>query len=179
MSPISVLMLKSLVGGPRCFGGLQLLCWGTSQVGVRAVSPLGDAQVQGTSHKSFAFGVVHACSARQVGFWYAVLVWCQQLCFPVSLHVSLLDSELACFGLPVLLVLRAAPSVTATLSGRPSIIFRSFSSAICPLAISVADGSPVLRHVQQAVQQRGPAGAVNSYVRTSASHGGTVANFSR
>ena len=154
------------------------LCRGTSQAGVRAVSPLGDAQVQGTSHKSCAFGVVHACSARSVGFWYAVLVWCQRLRFPVSLHVSLLDSELARFGLPVLLVLRAAPSVTATLLGRPS-IFRSFSSAICPLAISVADGSPVLRHVQQAVQQRGSAGAVNSYVRTSTSHGGTVANFSR
>jgi len=137
-------MLKSLVGGPRCFGGLQLLCWGTSQVGVRAVSPLGDAQVQGTSHESRTFSVVHACSARQVGFWYAVLVWCQQLCFPVSLHVSLLDSELACFGLPVLLVLRAAPSVTATLLGRPS-IFRSFSSAICPLAISSGDGLLVLR----------------------------------
>ena len=35
-------------------------------------------------------------------------------------------------------------------------------SAISLLAISVADGSPVLRHVQQAVQQRGSAGAVNS-----------------
>ena len=172
-------MLKSLVGGPRCFGGLQLLCWGTSQVGVRAVSPLGDAQVQGTNHESCAFGVVHACSARQVGFWYAVLVWCQQLCFPVSLHVSLLDSELACFGLPVLLVLRAAPSVTATLSGRPSIIFRSFSSAICPLAISSGDGLLVLRLCPTSSPPEGFRRSRNSYARKSASHGGTVANYSR
>ena len=161
MSPILVLMLKSPVDRT------QVLRWSTAvcvvahfQVGVRAVSPMGDAQVQGSSLESRAFCGVTACFARMARlcqsllFWHKNLPSCMRACWTASLHV------LACRTL----VVRAARSVRDCYcsSGRPGSPPSSLISAISPLAISYVVVSPVLRHVQQVVRRRGSAGAVNS-----------------
>ena len=129
------------------------------QVGVRAVSPMGDAQVQGSSLESRAFCGVTACFARMARlcqsllFWHKNLPSCMRACWTASLHV------LACRTL----VLRATRSVRdCYFSGRPGSSLSSLISAISPLAISSVAVSPVLRRVQQVVRQRGSAGAVKS-----------------
>ena len=66
------------------------------------------------------------------------------------------------------------PSVSPR-SVRYSVVYRLY--ALWPLALAKACLS--CGFVQQAVRQGGSAGAVNSYARTSASHGGTVANYLR
>ena len=144
----------------------QVLRWSTAvcvvahfQVGVRAVSPMEDAQVQGLSREPCAFCGVTACFARMVRLCQSLLLW-HKTCLPAC--------ELA--GLRACMYWLAAPwfseqhaqSVTATVSGRPGSPPSSFTSAISPLAISSVAVSPVLRRVQQVVRQRGSAGAVKS-----------------
>ena len=91
------------------------MCWGTSQVRVRAVSPMGDAQVPKEEPEYCTFGGVTACSAHLVelcclcSYGTNLLLPCMRTCLTASLRALAYRS----------LVLRAARLRTCFLSGRP------------------------------------------------------------
>ena len=155
-------------------------------MGVRAVSPMGDAQVPKEEPGYCTFGGVTACSTHLVelcclcSYGTNLLLPCMRTCLTASLRALAYRS----------LVLRAArfracyffrsasgggfPSVSQR-SVRYSVAYRLY--ALWPLALAKACLS--CGFVQQAVRQRGSAGAVNSYARTSASQCSAVANYTR